>query len=411
MRRPNTDKHRFLLVGNGSYANRGCEAIVRGTVEVLSGRFPGSSFIVSSQGETAAQDAKSETDARIEHRPHVHQELPKFSAAWWRYRVLHRRSTGWRQVVFRAEYEAMQCSSCALQAGGDNYTLDYGRPELHMHLDEALWATAKPVVLWGASVGPFSDDPAFEATMREHLGRFSLVLARETETLSYLESIGLTDNVRLVADPAFLMKPAKPDVPDEVMRILDEQPIGINLSPLAGEYRGGNGDDWLAIAAGCVKSLLEANEGTVLLVPHVTWPNTNDHAFLEDIARALVGFGDRLCVLPPTLSASETKWVISRLRAFVGARTHATIAAFSTGVPTISIGYSAKARGINHDLFGHLDWLLPVQELSPAVLQERTAHLLSKEDEVRESLAQALPGIVSRAEKAGDFLAEVLERR
>ena len=37
---------------------------------------------------------------------------------------------------------------------------------------------------------------------------------------------------------------------------------------------------------------------------------------------------------------------------FVGARTHATIAAYSTGVPTLAVGYSVKARGIARDIFG-----------------------------------------------------------
>ena len=44
--------------------------------------------------------------------------------------------------------------------------------------------------------------------------------------------------------------------------------------------------------------------------------------------------------------------IISKCRFFVVARTHATIAAYSTGVPTIVISYSVKSRGIARDLFG-----------------------------------------------------------
>ena len=40
------------------------------------------------------------------------------------------------------------------------------------------------------------------------------------------------------------------------------------------------------------------------------------------------------------------KGYISRCELFIGARTHATIAAYSTGVPTLVLGYSVKARGI-----------------------------------------------------------------
>ncbi|MBO5622010.1 MAG: polysaccharide pyruvyl transferase family protein, partial [Butyrivibrio sp.] len=50
---------------------------------------------------------------------------------------------------------------------------------------------------------------------------------------------------------------------------------------------------------------------------------------------------------------------------FVGARTHSTIAAYSSNVPTLVIGYSVKSRGIATDLFGdYTHYVLPVQEIS-----------------------------------------------
>ena len=48
----------------------------------------------------------------------------------------------------------------------------------------------------------------------------------------------------------------------------------------------------------------------------------------------------------------------------MGARTHSTIAAYSSGVPTLVIGYSVKSRGIATDLFGTTEgYVLPVQEI------------------------------------------------
>ena len=49
---------------------------------------------------------------------------------------------------------------------------------------------------------------------------------------------------------------------------------------------------------------------------------------------------------------------------FIGARTHATIAAYSPR-PTLVVGYSIKARGIAKDLFGTDEgYVLPVQALA-----------------------------------------------
>lgn len=52
------------------------------------------------------------------------------------------------------------------------------------------------------------------------------------------------------------------------------------------------------------------------------------------------------------------------MRFFIGARTHATIAAYSSCVPTLVIGYSIKAKGIAKDIFGtYENYVLPVQSL------------------------------------------------
>ncbi len=49
----------------------------------------------------------------------------------------------------------------------------------------------------------------------------------------------------------------------------------------------------------------------------------------------------------------------------IAARTHASIAGYSTGVPTLVVGYSVKAVGIASDLFGiAINYVLPVNALS-----------------------------------------------
>ena len=63
-------------------------------------------------------------------------------------------------------------------------------------------------------------------------------------------------------------------------------------------------------------------------------------------------------------NAAQLKGYIARCRFFIGARTHATIAAYSTCVPTLVVGYSVKSRGIAIDLFGtEENYVLPVQNL------------------------------------------------
>ena len=93
------------------------------------------------------------------------------------------------------------------------------------------------------------------------------------------------------------------------------------------------------------------------------------------------------------------KGYISRCRFFIGARTHATIAAYSTNVPTLVIGYSVKAKGIAKDIFGtYENYVLPVQSLSNKDdLINAFEWMKDNEDDIRKHLNEFMPGYKEKA--------------
>lgn len=105
----------------------------------------------------------------------------------------------------------------------------------------------------------------------------------------------------------------------------------------------------------------------------------------------------------PDMSCRKLKYIISQCRAFIGARTHATIAAYSSRVPTLVVGYSVKARGIARDLFGtEENYVLPVQALeSPDELIGAYDWMMEREGEIRERLKSMMPEYCARAGEAG----------
>jgi colanic acid/amylovoran biosynthesis protein len=409
------DNCSFLFVGSASYSNRGCEAIVRGTVDILSNRFPGARFIISSSSDEDPVNARSEIDPRIQWRPPrdvSRWSTPRrlFDAHWWWYRIgLRPLQQATDNFVCSTQRAAAGEAMCTLQVGGDNYTLDYGPPDWLLRLDRTLHSTGKPLVLWGASVGPFARERHVEERLRDHLMTFDLICARESMTLEYLASLGVTDNVKLVADPAFVMTPVKPDLSEDLEAFLSKRPVGVNLSEFAGKFRNEHGnEDWHAVACGCVKALVEADLGPLLLVPHVFKEGNDDHLFLEDIAKRIEGWGERILVVPPGFSAQELKWIVSNVRVFAGARTHSTIAAISSCVPTVSIGYSYKATGINKDIFGDTRWIVPVGNLRGEVLVESIRALISEEESVRAHLQDVIPKVQQKSRAAAEYVAALI---
>ena len=84
--------------------------------------------------------------------------------------------------------------------------------------------------------------------------------------------------------------------------------------------------------------------------------------------------------------AETLKGYISRCRFLVAARTHASIAGYSTGVPTLVVGYSVKAKGIACDLFGDdTHYVVPISSLQePGQLTQAFQWMTSHEAEIRQ---------------------------
>lgn len=392
---------RFLLVGNGPYQNRGCEAIVRGTVQILRQAYAGSAPQFISVPFNRQQHAIGETDRAITHYP---ISIKRYSAVWFVQHTLRALRSKRTWLPTMGKY--MADAAAVLALGGDNYSMDY-RASLRLHLSvlDYVRAQGRPMVIWGASVGPFDKaGAAYEQAVINKLRTVDALFVREGISAAYLARHGLEANVRQVADPAFVMEPVAPE-PTKLGVVVPEQAIGFNFSPLMARFvTDGDVERCITLVQACVRAMIMRLDRPVVLIPHVTTSHSNDHAFLSAVAAPLQTEGLPVILLPPTLSAAETKWVISRMACFAGARTHATIAAFSTAVPTLSFAYSIKARGLNRDLFGHEAFVLPPDQISPATTTERMQRLLGEQHAIRTQLQQVLPGMREQALRAGFYL-------
>ncbi len=399
----------FLLVGNGPYLNRGCEAIVRGTTKILRENFDTPRFVVVSKyhsGDGLAHQRSSEYDPDIVHEE-IRSSYKRFDAPWFFYNIMRRSCPFALKHYFYANLKQyLPTAKAVLAIGGDNYSLDYGRrPFTCTALDDLIVDSGKPMVVWGASVGPFSTDPAYEKFIMSHFRKIHLIV-RESKSYEYLASHGLHDNIHLVADPAFVLEPVQPSL-EKWNKSLEKGAIGINLSPLMARYIGtGNMTEWEDLAVQIIAELMKRLDRPVYLIPHVA----SDYAFLSKVFKRLSSGEERLFLIPDSLNAAESKWIISQMHFFAGARTHATIAALSSEVPTLSFGYSIKSQGINSDIFGHCDYCLMPHDLTPGSVAERVIDMLQREHEVRSVLKHVIPEMKSLAFRAGDILNEIVDR-
>ena len=186
------------------------------------------------------------------------------------------------------------------------------------------------------------------------------------------------------------------------MCIRDRQTVGLNVSPLILDHTKDKNTALNAFVA-LVRHILRTSENAVALIPHVTWAHDNDVDALSTI-KAQFADEPRVFLLPDRLNAMQYKGYVKRLSGLVAARTHVSIAAYSTFVPTLVIGYSVKARGIARDLFGEeAGHLLPAQELSgEAELIAAYDALMKRGDAEREQLQRRIPSYMAGQEETLD---------
>jgi len=407
----NEDRPLFILAGNGPYENRGCEAIVHGTTKILRNHFHNPTFLSVSdlQNTELEEQCSVEKDDAITHKKmNTEQYSQKKSVLQKIISIIDKKKN--KYLLCNEMVSHIDDALAVLSVGGDNYSLDYGIPKVFTDLDDFVLDKKRPLILWGASVGPFDRLPKYEKYMIRHLRTVTAIFARESVTVNYLSKIGITENVYQVADPAFVMDPIEPHDENKKL-IIKKSAIGLNLSPLMARYvTGGDLPKWERIAVDIVKTIAEKTHRPMYLIPHVTIPGSNDFTFLEKVWNLMDSqIKSDITLIPPDYNAAETKWIISNMSLFAGARTHSTIAALSSCVPTISFAYSIKAKGINRDIFGHEEYCLDPVQLTPEIVTSRIGSMLDGTDDIKKEITEKIPFIQKSAMNAGNYLQEIVE--
>ena len=105
--------------------------------------------------------------------------------------------------------------------------------------------------------------------------------------------------------------------------------------------------------------MLKNTEYSICLLPHVVVDDCNDLDILKEIKEKYKD-NDKVYLEKNNYNCSELKYIISTFEMLLAARTHASIAAYSSCVPTLVLGYSVKSKGIAKDIFGtYEEYVLP----------------------------------------------------
>lgn len=337
----------IVLYAHGGSMNHGCEAIVRSMIKYLN--LTKKDYLLSNNSiediyyglddYLTIRDVKSEVNTGFLYR--IKSKL-----------VTNLDKYYYRQLYKCLPYLVKDCDT-AYSIGGDNYCyrgMDLEMMVMHQLIKKAGLKT----ILMGCSVEPES----LSDEVLDDLKQYDKIYCRESLTYDSLNRYGFT-NLKLLPDTAFILDKKDIDLPLEFIK---GNLVGINVSPLVLKK---NKDPEIVFKnfVTLINYILKDTDMNVVLIPHVIWNHNDDRGPL----RKLFDYFKETnrIVLIEDHNAEELKGIISRCRFLVAARTHASIAAYSSRIPTLVLGYSIKSHGIAKDLFGtDCNFVLPVERLT-----------------------------------------------
>lgn len=245
--------------------------------------------------------------------------------------------------------------------------------------------------------------------MIEDLNRYTLIFPRETITYNTLTEIGIDKNkLKLMSDPAFVLREEKVQLPKN-FKIGNT--VGLNISPIVMQS-GKDENIVLNNYYNVIEYILENTDMQIALIPHVYTINSED-SIPNKMIYEKYKHTNRVIIFNEYYNCMQLKFIISKCRFIIAARTHASIAAYSTCVPTLVIGYSVKARGIAKDIFGEEEgYVISAHELeNEKQLLEAFLNLFKNENKIRNYLNNIMPMYIKKAWHAGEEIKKLIERK
>jgi polysaccharide pyruvyl transferase WcaK-like protein len=249
---------------------------------------------------------------------------------------------------------------------------------------------SKPYVLLPQTIGPFTN-PAIRKKAVKSMVEASLVMTRDGQSLDYVKE--LADNrprVKEFIDVAFFLPYTKMDFDKDFVH------VGLNISGLLwnGGYTRNNQfglkTDYQQAIMKVLTWFLSTEKVKVHLISHVATGERNienDYEVAFDLWKTM--HHDRLVLAPLFFSPIDAKSYIAGMDFFMGARMHATIAAFSAGIPVVPMAYSRKFNGLFVDTLSY-PHLIDLKEDDESTILTKVKEAFSHREDLQREIADRM---------------------
>lgn len=277
-----------------------------------------------------------------------------------------------------------RCDLVIVGGGGvfNEYTPWRGEKLLTLHPDFNVFcaslpllaaAHGRPCMIYAVGVEPLYSDVAKEQ-VASAFASATLATVRDFGSLNILKSIGVVNDVRVTADPAFRLPISNPTDIDLLV------PPNIRLSnPLLGvqlrHWHSGRWDlradptVWETEVAKALDTWLETMGGGIIFIPFQqipTWAFSDDTWILKRVQERMK-YHYKTYLLNGPLSPSDVSLLFSQCDIILAMRYHSVILSVANATPCVALAYSLKVRSAM-ERSGLNDFILELEGLTAAQL-------------------------------------------
>ena len=289
-------------------------------------------------------------------------------------------------------------------------------------LINALWflpaiVSGIPIVKVSQTLGPYKKwyVKIFSNMVLKHV---DYIVCRGKQSFDYTNQYLKKENVYNLPDTAFCLKPADERITDDLLGALQvkrNEYIAVGPSFVMRDYL--EKGVYAQIFAETINKLNEQNNMPFVFVPH-SWKHSeklgvdsvnDDYTVCRDIVW-LLNQDVKYSIVDHEMSAREFKSIIGNAYLTIGSRYHFLIAALSSGVPSMALGWSHKYK----ELFGEFqveEYVLEYKNMALENVLLLAKQLLNNRDELFAKINILLPSVKAQSAENEKLVVKCLSEK
>ncbi|MBP2638702.1 MAG: polysaccharide pyruvyl transferase [Firmicutes bacterium] len=404
----------IYVVGGWGYGNKGDNAIFEGMLQTFRGRFSDYKLCVTS---FSPRETKEQHD--VDSINSIHRLLairrPLSIFRWMAVYIW--RMSGFRIMlspVLLRHIKLIKQSSAVVMGGGGYFNDEW--PDmlraLYVVVDIAK-ITDKPVVVYGQTVGPFSEK-TINSSLKHYLKEFSRIAYRDVQSQKVLKNAGVPESkMVLSADEANLLSVRTSSAfanqfgktADLVIGVMIQKfrpHLGVHGPTALGRVK--TKQQYLTEFSQALLNISSANPGTeYLFIPSTTWDEATCKEVFDEVRRT--GAVKAKFLSNPT--ADQFIAACQSVELMISTNMHPVILAATADKPSLAISYHYKLDDFMKSI-GLGDFVVRIDDFCVDEIVSLAERALSKRKELGEEISSRTREIKALANKNGDSLKSVL---